>query len=42
MLAGPITECLNTDIPATIETFEWYAETADKVFGKWRQLVAQR
>ncbi|MGP5119231.1 aldehyde dehydrogenase [Psychrobacter alimentarius] len=30
----PITECLNTDIPATIETFEWYAETADKVFGK--------
>ncbi len=30
----PITECLNTDLPATIETFEWYAETADKVFGK--------
>lgn len=30
----PITECLNTDIPATIETFEWYAEAADKVFGK--------
>ncbi len=30
----PITECLNTDMPATIETFEWYAEAADKVFGK--------
>lgn len=30
----PITECLNTDIPATIETFEWYSEAADKVFGK--------
>ena len=30
----PITECINTDIPATIETFQWYAEAADKVFGK--------
>ncbi|WP_367111785.1 aldehyde dehydrogenase [uncultured Psychrobacter sp.] len=30
----PITECLETDMPATIETFEWYAEAADKVFGK--------
>lgn len=30
----PITECLNTDMPATIETFEWYAEAADKIFGK--------
>lgn len=30
----PITECLNTDIPATIETFYWYAEAIDKVFGK--------
>lgn len=30
----PITECLNTDIPATIETFAWYAEAADKIFGK--------
>lgn len=30
----PITECLNTDIPATIETFYWYAEAVDKVFGK--------
>lgn len=30
----PITECLNTDLPATIETFAWFAETADKVFGR--------
>lgn len=30
----PITECLNTDIPATIETFYWYAEAIDKIFGK--------
>lgn len=30
----PITECLNTDMPATVETFEWYAEAIDKVFGK--------
>ena len=30
----PISECLNTDLPATIETFHWYAEAADKVFGK--------
>ncbi|EMN0827595.1 aldehyde dehydrogenase [Providencia rettgeri] len=30
----PITECLNTDLPATIETFYWYAETLDKLFGK--------
>lgn len=30
----PITECLNTDMPATIETFGWYAETADKCFGR--------
>lgn len=30
----PITECLNTDLPATIETFDWYAESIDKVFGK--------
>ncbi|MCF7521231.1 aldehyde dehydrogenase family protein [Neisseria sp. ZJ106] len=30
----PITECLNTDLPATLETFRWYAEAADKVFGK--------
>lgn len=30
----PITECLNTDMPATIDTFRWYAETADKCFGR--------
>lgn len=30
----PITECLNTDMPATIDTFSWYAETADKCFGR--------
>lgn len=30
----PITECLNTDMPATIDTFYWYAEAVDKVFGK--------
>lgn len=30
----PITECLNTDMPATLETFRWYAEAVDKVFGK--------
>lgn len=30
----PISECLNTDMPATIETFYWYAEAIDKIFGK--------
>lgn len=30
----PITECLQTDIPATIETFAWYAEAIDKIYGK--------
>ncbi|QPE19261.1 aldehyde dehydrogenase [Providencia huaxiensis] len=30
----PIIECLNTDLPATIETFYWYAEAIDKLFGK--------
>lgn len=30
----PITECLNTDMPATIETFRWYAEAIDKCFGR--------
>lgn len=30
----PITECINTDMPATIDTFDWYAECVDKVFGK--------
>lgn len=30
----PISECLNTDMPATIDTFRWYAESIDKIFGK--------
>ncbi|MDG9669255.1 aldehyde dehydrogenase [Hahella sp. CR1] len=30
----PISECLNTDIPDTIHTIAWYAEAADKLFGK--------
>lgn len=30
----PISECINTDMPATLETFAWYAEAIDKVFGK--------
>jgi 4-(gamma-glutamylamino)butanal dehydrogenase len=30
----PITECLETDIPETLHTFTWYAEIADKLFGK--------
>lgn len=30
----PIDECEHTDIPATIDTLRWYAETADKCFGK--------
>ncbi len=30
----PITECLNTDMPATIDTIHWYAEAADKLYGK--------
>ncbi|HEX2519896.1 MAG TPA: aldehyde dehydrogenase [Castellaniella sp.] len=30
----PITECLNTDLPATLETFRWYAEAVDKCFGR--------
>lgn len=30
----PITECINTDIPATLETFSWYAEAIDKCYGK--------
>lgn len=30
----PISECINTDMPATIDTFDWYAECVDKVFGK--------
>lgn len=30
----PISECINTDMPATLDTFDWYAEAIDKVFGK--------
>lgn len=30
----PITECLNTDLPATVDTFRWYAEAIDKCFGR--------
>src|SRR5690606_22685738 len=30
----PITECLNTDLPATLDTFRWYAEAIDKCFGR--------
>jgi len=30
----PIAECLATDIPETIQTFAWYAEAIDKLFGK--------
>ncbi|NOL48718.1 aldehyde dehydrogenase [Pelistega europaea] len=30
----PISECQNTDMPATIETFYFYAECIDKQFGK--------
>lgn len=30
----PIDECLNTDLPATIETFYFYAEYIDKAFGR--------
>jgi gamma-glutamyl-gamma-aminobutyraldehyde dehydrogenase len=30
----PIDECENTDIPATIDTLRWYAEAADKVYGR--------
>ena len=30
----PITECLNTDLPATLDTFRWYAEAVDKLFGR--------
>ena len=30
----PISECLNTDMPATIDTLYWYAQAIDKVFGK--------
>ena len=30
----PISECINTDMPATIETFYFYAEYVDKAFGR--------
>lgn len=30
----PITECLNTDLPATIDTFIWFAEAIDKCYGR--------
>lgn len=30
----PITECLNTDMPATLDTLRWYAEAIDKCFGR--------
>ncbi|MDO4997144.1 MAG: aldehyde dehydrogenase [Neisseria sp.] len=30
----PISECRNTDMPATLEAFYFYAEYADKAFGK--------
>lgn len=30
----PISECLKTDLPATLETFRWYAEAIDKCFGR--------
>ncbi len=30
----PISECINTDLPATIETFYFYAEYIDKAFGR--------
>ncbi|WP_066458682.1 aldehyde dehydrogenase [Castellaniella caeni] len=30
----PITECLNTDMPATLDTFRWYAEAIDKCYGR--------
>lgn len=30
----PITECINTDMPATFDTLKWYAEAVDKCYGK--------
>lgn len=30
----PITECINTDMPAAIDTFAWFAEAIDKCFGR--------
>src|SRR5690625_4165694 len=30
----PIAECLSTDIPETVNTFNWYAEAIDKCYGR--------
>lgn len=30
----PITECLTGDVPGAIESIRWFAEAADKVFGR--------
>jgi 4-(gamma-glutamylamino)butanal dehydrogenase len=30
----PITDCREGDLPETVETFRWFAEAADKVFGQ--------
>jgi 4-(gamma-glutamylamino)butanal dehydrogenase len=30
----PITDCRNFDFPDVVHTIRWYAEAADKVFGK--------
>jgi gamma-glutamyl-gamma-aminobutyraldehyde dehydrogenase len=30
----PITDCLNLDFPDVVKTIRWYAEAADKIFGK--------
>ena len=30
----PITECLDGDVPGAIESIRWFAEAADKVFGR--------
>lgn len=30
----PITECREVDLPDVVNTFRWYAEAVDKVFGK--------
>jgi gamma-glutamyl-gamma-aminobutyraldehyde dehydrogenase len=30
----PITECRTADVPAAIESIRWFAEAADKVFGR--------
>ncbi|WP_051833473.1 aldehyde dehydrogenase family protein [Streptomyces sp. NRRL S-646] len=30
----PITECLTGDIPGAVESIRWFAEAADKVFGR--------